>query len=417
MNILLLNAHSPQNAGDLAILQESLACLREAYPRSEITVTINDDRGSLPPDATFIPSLTRWLVSLDDNGDWHWHKSLAVPYTALLLVWALCYRWFALRLYPRQSNRRRLIEAYYNADLIAVIGGGHLYARHSLNIAFLWLWVGLAFAILLRKPLIFLPQSFGPLPGRLQRGLLAWLLNRSQLIVAREYRSLAFLAEIGVKQQVLVLPDLAFLQANSTHYALPVDVQQRPLIGLTLMDWGRQNAHFQNQRGYEQAIIALILHVRQQYNANILLFAQCTGPTLEQDDRHIARRIIAALPDPTRVTLVDAVLSPTELQYAYSQLDMLVATRMHSAIFALNNAIPVLVIGYLHKSVGLMEVLGLPQAVLDINEVDAVNICDTFDQVWGSHSSIHDQLIERIPAVRTTLAQLPNLIREKVVLS
>jgi colanic acid/amylovoran biosynthesis protein len=416
MNILLLNAHSPQNAGDLAILQESLACLRTAYPHASITVTINDDRGPLPSDARYIPSLTRWLVQLNAAGVWRWRKPLALPYAGLLLLFVLCYRLFGWRLQPRAAEHRQLVDAYYTADLVAVIGGGHLYARHRFNIAFLWLWLGLALVLLLGKPLILLPQSFGPLPGRIQRSLLRWLLQRSHLIVAREYRSLAFLAEIGLRRRVLVLPDLAFAMHNAGGAEPTIQSRPRPLIGLTLMDWGGQNASFRHQSEYELAIVALIEHLQRQYAARIMLFAQCTGPTPDQDDRRIAHRIIAALPQRESVTLVDAVLSPGELQAAYRQLDLLVATRMHSAIFALNNAVPTLVVGYLHKSVGLMELLGLSRFVLDIEAVDAQSLCAAFDQLWAERAHVRTRLVGQVSALRATLAQLPRLIQQSVPL-
>jgi colanic acid/amylovoran biosynthesis protein len=414
MNVLLLNAHSPQNAGDLAILQESLACLRIACPSAKITVTINDDRGALPPDVRYIPSLTRWLVQLKANGEWRWRKPLAIPYIAGLLCCIVLYRCFGLRLRFGKASRRQLLDAYYTADLVAVIGGGHLYARHALNIAFLWLWCSLAFALALGKPLIFLPQSFGPLPGRLQRSLLRLVLNRSTLIAAREYQSLHFLSSIGVRQRVLVLPDLAFAMHNAGHAELALQSAPGPLIGLTLMDWGGQNASFQHQSKYELAVVALIEHLQQQYAASILLFAQCTGPTPDQDDRRIARRIAAALHNPASITVVDAVLSPGELQAAYSQLDLLVATRMHSAIFALTTNTPVLLVSYLHKSVGLMGLLGLNRYVLDIATIDAEHLCTRFDQVWCDREHIRRYLAKRIPALRTTLAHLPVLIQQSL---
>jgi colanic acid/amylovoran biosynthesis protein len=417
MNILLLNAHSPQNAGDLAILQQSLACLRAACPGAAITVAVNDDdRQGMPAGAAYVASLSRWLMRVGPTGDWGWHKLLAPAYAAWLLLAALLHRLARRRLMPRDAERRRLMHAYYDADLVAVIGGGHLYARHALNIAFLWLWLGLALALLLEKPLILLPQSFGPLPGRLQRGLLRWLLDRSAFVAAREYRSLRFLAEIGLRRRALVLPDMAFgMPAAAGSAASPLVEQtlsgaNQPLIGLTLLDWGAQNPRFRNQRGYEEAILALIGHLQRCYGATIVLFAQSYGPIAAQDDRRIARRIAAG--SPAAVALIDAALSPAELQAAYSRLDLLVATRMHSAIFALSAGVPALAIGYLHKSAGIMEMLGLERHVLDIDTIDAARLCAAFDRLWKERAAVRERLAARIPAMRATLERLPALLQQ-----
>lgn len=54
MKILVLNVHSPDNAGDLAILQETLAVLDRAFPQSHVTVAINDlQRAKLPSGPTY----------------------------------------------------------------------------------------------------------------------------------------------------------------------------------------------------------------------------------------------------------------------------------------------------------------------------------------------------------------------------
>jgi colanic acid/amylovoran biosynthesis protein len=422
MKLLILNAHSAQNAGDLAILRESIACLRRAFPNADLTITMNDELSDLlPDDAQYVGSFMRWMMQVDQRGEWRWRKQLVPVYGLLLILASLSYRLFGLRLLPWRSERRALMRAYYAADVVAVIGGGHLYARHALNIAFLWLWLGIALALLMGKPLIFLPQSFGPLPGRLQQGLLRWLLSRSALLVAREYRSLRLLAEIGLRRRALVLPDLAFGDDMSERL-LPVPglaeiaATQQPLVGLTLMDWQGQNPGFRNQSSYEAAILALMRHLRERYNARVLLFAQCTGPTAAHDDRLIARRLAAeaSAQGIDAVDLIDAALSPEQLKAAYERLDLLVATRMHSAIFALSRNVPVLAIGYLYKSVGIMEMLGLERYALDIDTIDATALCAASDALWAERDRIRQLLSARIPAMQHTLAYLPTLIRGSI---
>ncbi len=424
MNILLLNAHSPQNAGDLALMQEMITCLRTAYPGAKLTFTINDQcTVHLPPDATFVGSFMRWLLHIDVNGEWRWRKSLVLVYACWLVAATLLYRLSGRRLLPGRTEWRALMNAYYDADIVVVIAGGHLYARHGFNIAFGWLWLGLALAILMDKPLVMLPQSYGPLPGRLQRALLRWLLHRSAFVSAREYHSIYLLAEIGLRRRVVALPDMAFtsrmadaatVERALQHYPQLFD-SRRPVVGLTLMDWYGQNPQFQNQHQYETAVLALIRHIEQAYDARAVIFAQCTGPTPAHDDRRIARRIVRrAAEERLSVVLVDEVLPPDVLKAAYQRLDVLVATRMHSAIFALSAQVPALAIGYLHKSVGIMEMLGLEQYALSIEGIDATTLCAAFDTLWAERAAVRERLAQRIPAMQATLAHLPVLLREHV---
>lgn len=417
-NILLLNVHSGQNAGDRAILEQTLALLHEAFVDPRITVAINDrEYVDLPPGPRYVGSLMHWVLRVDAAGEWHWRKALALTYGPWLALAALAYALTGRQWLPRDFERRQLWRAYYAADVAVVIGGGHLYARRAFNISFVWLWLGIALAIIMRKPVIMLPQSYGPVPGRAQRAMLRWLIRRSALVTAREYTSVGLLAEVGGATSVLVLPDLAFRAADAPVAQLEAVLPQlivlrsqpQPLIGLTLMDWGAQNPDFTHQARYEAAMIALIERLHEKYRANIVLFSQCTGPVAAQDDRHLARKIAAAVAAPTFV--VEQPLAPDVLKAAYHQLDALVATRMHSAIFALSNAVPTLAIGYLHKSEGIMRALGLGRYVLDIRAVDAAMACAAFDRLWAERDATRQLLARRMPMVQATLAHLPQLIR------
>jgi len=418
MNVLVLNAHSPKNAGDLAILQEVVATLRAAYPRAQLTVTMNDpDRDGLPSGVRYVDSFMRWVVRIDQQGEWIWRKWLAPLYAGYLLCAACWYRLTGVRLLPRSPLRRGALQAFYGADVVVVFGGGHLYARRRFNIAFAWLWLGLVLAPLMNKPLVFLPQSFGPLPGRLQRAMLRLLLQRSAFVAARELHSLGLLAAIGVRRPVLLLPDMAFTDAGAASEQLArlpeldaLLATGDPLIGLTLMDWQTQNPRFASQARYEQAMLALMRHVAS-HGARIAVFAQCTGPTAGQDDRIIARRVTArAHSEQLPVVFIDRALGPEQLRDAYSRLDALVATRMHSAIFALGSGVPCLAIGYLYKSLGIMELLGLQRFVLAIDTLDTPALIDGFDALWAERFDVRRRLAERIPAVRHTLEQLPGLL-------
>ncbi len=420
MKILVLNAHSAQNAGDLAILQEALFYLQSAFPNAVITVAINDlDLQKLPSEAVYVASFTRWLIKINSSGEWCWNKLLALPYACWLLCAGWTYRYLRLQLLPYKVEHRNLMLAYYDADLVVVIGGGHLYGLHPFNITFLWLWLGLALAIIMGKPLLFLPQSFGPIEGIVQRRLLRWLLEHGTFVSAREYRSLQILAEIGYRHRVVVLPDLAFTATEALPHivnaSLPGYISlcngQSPTVGLTLMDWGKQNKRFTNQQGYEEAILTLITYVRDRYNAQIILFAQCTGPTDAHDDRRIARKIIASIEEREGLYFIDETLAPDILKAAYRKLDVLVATRMHSAIFALSVEVPTLVINYLHKSVGIMEMLGLAHHTLDINQIQADNLCQSFDCLWQERTAVREGLSKRIPAFQSTLLYLPDLLQ------
>lgn len=422
MKVLLLNPHSPQNAGDLALLQTGIKQIREAFPGSEIVFTINDPHPIefLPVDVPFIMSLIHCKTQLIVNVERRWRKWLMISLLCWLLIVSLLYRWFGIRFSPKNNDYRILLQHHYDANITISIGGGYLYSTKAFDLNFFWVWLGTALPIFMGKPLFLMPQSFGPVIGRVQCHMVQWLVDRTCWVAAREPESITFLQAIGVKKSILLLPDTAFIadEVEYDHMAqivapfLPKQNGKRPIIGMTLMDFGAQNQIFMKQQDYEQAILILIQHINRQYNAVIVLFAQCFGATPPEDDRIIARRIATQIDSSVSLCVVDAMLTPSVLKAAYRSLDVLVATRLHSAIFAFDTHTPSLVIGYLHKSLGLMNMLDMSDYQIDIGAVDSDMLCKKFDMLWQQRELISNHLEHRIHELHNDLDTLPRLMRE-----
>ena len=421
MKVLLIQAHSPSNSGDLALLEESLYHLKKAFPQSEITVSINDNSRAdlLPSGATYLPSLTRWVVTLSADRSWTWNKARAVLMGLWLVLVTWAKRLLGIGWLPKTQSQRLLLNAYYEADLIAVAAGGHLYAHRSLDISFAWSWLSIALGIFLKKPIVFLPQSFGPFTSAWHKTALRYLFDRSALILAREPISYALLETIHTRSKISLMPDVAFraTQAFAEMQSAAPKNSAHPQIGFTLMDWGSQNRFFGAQSRYEEAMVALAKHACREYIATVFFFAQCTGPTPDQDDRIIARRIHAQVLKEIpadQLVLIDRELNPDQLRKAYAALDVLVATRMHSAIFALSMKVPALVIGYLHKSLGIMQSIQLSEWLLNIKQIQSGAAIQKFDALWNARQAVRESLEQQLPQIDSKLNTLSQMIYSSV---
>ncbi|GAA5529441.1 polysaccharide pyruvyl transferase family protein [Herpetosiphon gulosus] len=427
MKVLLLNAHSPQNAGDLALLEQSLAHLRAAFPHADLSYVINqpDPPEWLPADVAYIRSIHEHKTNLIKDAPKPRRKWLMLGLAMWLVSISLIYRWTRIKLKPAKTSAwRELLDHYFEADVTAAIGGGYLYATKAFDLNYIWVWLGVALPVLMSKPLVMLPQSFGPVTGKINQMLLAWLVNRSVLAYAREERSQHYLYSIGINQPVPVVPDVAFNcptvePTQAEHYlARWWQPAKRPalVVGITAMDFGIQHpgSGFSHGQRYEQALLDLIQHIGQHDDVHILLFAQCVGASQAEDDRVVARRLIAQLPADTPITFIDDRLQPAMLKQLYSQLDLLIATRLHSAIFALSTTTPSFVIGYLHKSAGVMQMLGLADYQIPIESIDSANLIRAFEQTLAAQGPIKTILHSSIPALQSQLEGLPSQIRAAV---
>jgi colanic acid/amylovoran biosynthesis protein len=133
--------------------------------------------------------------------------------------------------------------------------------------------------------------------------------------------------------------------------------------------------------------------------------AQVFGPSPDQDDRRVARRLqtqfAAAGID---ATVVDDAASPVAVQSVYAAMDLVVATRMHAAIFALTCGTPVIALGYQPKSCGLMGMIGLGDACLPLEQVTAADLVNRATRILADPAPIRAHIAAAMQEVRAKIA-------------
>ena len=418
MKVLLLNVHSAQNLGDHGIMITTLRGIRSVFPEAQFTIAANHPQSWKRPNVlsgfdcvSVVGSLTSWVEELH-NGKWHGRPWRMLQYLALLSLAVLAYRWFALRLMWGSVQHRQLLTAYYEADLVLGCGGGNLYAYRYLSPFFIWDLVALLFPLLLGKKVILLPQSFGPIHGRLQRALARWTLNRAKAIMAREPWSFDFVTEdLKVGTAVYLVPDLAFELVCGDIGDISKHRIER--IGVTVMDRGAQLRSFGGQSHYEDTICTFLTRLAYERGAQIVLFCQCYGPSVDQDDRPATMRVYNRLREAgVQVALWGDLLTAEEAVDAYAGMDLMIGTRMHTAVFAICSATPILLISYQPKGCSVMGMCGLDRYCCDISRVNEEELfCRASELLdhsacWKSFlSARRDEL--RAQALRWTTLLLP----------
>jgi colanic acid/amylovoran biosynthesis protein len=183
------------------------------------------------------------------------------------------------------------------------------------------------------------------------------------------------------------------------------------LIGITPINWGEQNPHFGGQASYEQALIELIHYITTEMDGHVFLFSQVLGPSLAEDDSQIARRLLDRMTtSSSRVTHVNAIRSPVQLMAAYGCMDFVVGTRMHSNIFALCAGVPVIAIGYMSKTRGIMRSLGLEEWTHDIETINGPELVALFRRGWEKRQTTAAYLQTCIPEARKVAERAGSLI-------
>jgi colanic acid/amylovoran biosynthesis protein len=406
--VLILNVHSSSNAGDAALAYMTLELLKGQFPDLHATLSM-DDPASHSAEGQAVGSLIWWLKTDPRAGRPRWKKwnlYWLLPATLLpVITYRLVGRPF-LALTPRRL--RGLVEALIRADLVVSEAGGFLYHSGSGLTLFIALY-SLILAILAGKALYIFPQSIGPFKKKWQCSLAGWVLNRARLVMLREPISLEQVKNCGVKaEKCLLLPDLAFgfqsaplekADAWLAHQGIDAS-RERPLLGITVINWGAQNPTFTSQSEYETALVEAVSYYLDNYGGSVVFIPQVWGPLPSQDDRLPARRIQARLEGyPGRVHLVEEPLPPELLKAVYGRMDLFIGTRMHSNIFALSEGVPVIAIGYQHKTQGIARSLGLEEWVLDISHIDGQRLAELIRKLCERAGSLRKQIQAQMPAV------------------
>jgi colanic acid/amylovoran biosynthesis protein len=421
MRVLLVNLHSSHNAGDHALTLEAVRQLRLYLDEPEIVLAMNDPASYEEGEET-VGSFYTWLTRPTPGGgrEWRW---FAIPFLLLFAVvaggvWRISRRLPRLGLAPEQH---RLLRAYADADVVISCAGNFLYSSGRVGLPFFLAVFTVAYGWLLGKPIYTLPQSIGPLHRGWERALVRWLAGRMRLVMVREPRSLALLKELGADaRKCRLVPDIAFAYPDADHGAAACLLQetvgpeweQVPLLGMTLMNWGAQNRHFQKQARYEEAIRATIEAFLEQTGGQVVLFAQVWGPTDSEDDRVPARRVASSFARTGRVHAIDRPLSPAALKGCYARMELLLGTRMHSNIFALSEGTPVLAIGYRTKTWGIMEMLGMEQWLVDIEEASAERLPDRLMQAWEAREVTRCHVATVLPKICEQASRAVELLRD-----
>lgn len=422
LRILLVNLHSSWNAGDDALTQEALRQLEEQFPRCSFMLALNDPtsyRGRGQP----LGSFTAWVKPIMTDGaasHWRWKTFPGLVAHSLLAVAG--YRLTGRPWYPfLRPERRSLLEAYLQADLVVSAAGNFLYTSGKIGLPFLLALFAIFYAQLGGKPIYALPQTLGPIERRRERFLVKSVLSKARMVLIRDPISVGVWKTWDVQgPQWTLLPDLAFAcpAERDRREALALlkecgiqEDRHRPWLGVTLIHWGAQRRSFERQERYEDAVEAAIRDFLANRQGRVALFAQVQGPTAAEDDRIPARRVLAQLEDlGDQVVLADRWVPPPILKAAYGQMDFFLGTRLHSNIFALTEGVPVVAIGYQYKTRGVMRMLDLEDWVLDIEQVDRETLVRLLRKAWAERECIRAHIQQVLPALRLQASKAGALI-------
>jgi polysaccharide pyruvyl transferase WcaK-like protein len=344
--------------------------------------------------------------------------------TAGRRVWREDHLWRALnaaRTLPRSNAVVRLI---LKADAVLDASGGDSFTDLYGTSRFKNIVAPKRLALSLGRPLILLPQTYGPFKSLRNERMARNLVSEATLAYARDKDSFEKMRTLlgshfdprRHRQGV----DLAF----GLHAREPRELQsgvrqalsdrgERPLIVLNVSGLLSNEAEAAKQRfslavHYPALIANLVAALLQTTDAHILLLPHVQAPAGHyESDLDACRAVFNALPDRYhaaarhRITTVSQSYDATELKWLIGHADWMCGTRMHSTIAALSMGVPACALAYSLKTRGVFETCGVGESVADLRHLSAGQVLEQVLWTWQKRDSLARKISGKLPEVVT----------------
>lgn len=420
MKILLTQFFSAKNKGDAAITSVMLSELQKIFPGSEILISTTSDinEGQNFEGARQIKSLFFFAIYAQKA---FFFRILRTLYMFLITtIWGIMYRTTKLQLnYLLPQDLKILLSHYVTSDFIIFKGGGYINGRNNMhdNISLLIDMHEILLLKILGREIMLYSQSIGPLGNKFQKLITGWVLNKTDIIFAREQKTIDLLKEIGVtKPHIIKTVDAAFLfktdkkeEMKGYLKSLGVDTSKK-MIGITARKWLDDIS----QAKFESELAKFADYLIRDINLQVLLIPQVVDPLHNEDDMVVNDNIKSKMRSAHGIFVIEDGLDHYETKGIYENLELLVGTRMHSCIFALSGNIPVIPIEYEYKASGIMNDLGLGEWVIKIEEVTDDRLIKMFLRFTTRKNNYLKTLTKNIPLYINEAQKTIQLLKEGI---
>jgi polysaccharide pyruvyl transferase WcaK-like protein len=143
----------------------------------------------------------------------------------------------------------------------------------------------------------------------------------------------------------------------------------------------------------------------EKYGFNVV-FLPHDVKGFEHDDFTVCDTIRKYMRRKDRVKIIRAK-TVEEYICLLKQINLLLTSKMHPAVLASKNYIPMVTVSYDHKQVGFFKQIGLEKYLIDITRVSSKELLSLIELAWSEREKIQKRLQRKIPEmqemVRTTI--------------
>ena len=270
--------------------------------------------------------------------------------------------------------------------------------------------------LLLKKKLVFLPQTYGPFESATAKRVAGYLLRRADKVYSRDQEGMKvvqsfFTNQNGSQHPVLFCPDVAFTLPPIAPEKIEIDPplnpdSTEPLIGINISGLLYMGGYTgKNEFGlsfdYKTFTHDLIETLLAETNSPILIIPHSFGEIKESDFSACLNAWEKYQAESNgRLNLVRGDYNQSEIKFIIGKCDFLIGARMHACIAGLSQSIPSIGLAYSRKFIGVFESVGAGELVLDARNHSAEELKTAFMAHLKNREQSTAHLKEKIPKIK-----------------
>ena len=279
-------------------------------------------------------------------------------------------------------------------------------------------------ALRLGRPLILLPQTYGPFQAEDTRRRAASIVRRASMAWARDARSFETLKQLlgdaFDPERHRVGVDVAFgMKAQApgadAAAALPFEAAARagrPVVGFNVsgLIWNdpeKARTRYGFRADYREVVVRFLTRLLEREDIELLLVPHvlaASGHVESDTDACVAAR--EALPEALRARahVLRGVDTAPQAKWVIARCDWFCGTRMHATIAGLSSAVPTAAIAYSLKTAGVFETCSVGDAVVDPRELGTEAAVERLWEVWQDRERHRAILSREQPSMQARTA-------------
>ena len=292
-----------------------------------------------------------------------------------------------------RNNLVEVTKAIRRTDLV-ISGGGSLLQDVTSSRSLIYYLVLILLAKILKKPVLFYSNGFGPIRGRFNRYITRKIVNRVDRIILRDRESKDSMEAIGVVKPIEITTDSTFVLDSINkdksrkileNEGIPMD---KPLVGISIRPWYVKDSFVDTMARFADYI--------SDKGINVLFI-----PMQGSKDLEISNRILKAMKN--QGFILRDEYRPEETLGIFGMLEILIGMRLHALIFAGIMGIPMLGLEYDPKISSYLDMVQ-QKNMGKVEGLDHLNLCIEFDKLWTNRESQAKLLTEKVEEFKERVA-------------